>query len=227
MHRYWHDVFPEEFEDLYKDKKRENYKTILFGLQVVDKIIEDAMNFCKLNPNIILVFATSMGQGAIKYTLFEGYSAELEDVNKLFQMIGINPSGYKQTLAMVPQVSIEFNSAEVKSQIIEVLNRCHSISGQQLFSVEEAGNTMSVTIHTPPANDIASGVFILRKNNEKEVKIEWDKAGITMHKLEAATAYHIPEGIMAIYGKNIKSNDSREKIKLHCCKSLLLELAMS
>ena len=225
MHRYWHDVFPEDFNNLYKDKKRIHYRTMLFALKIIDDIIRDAMDFCKSNPDIAVVFATGMGQDAIQYTEYEGYSAEIEEVDKLFNVIEINKNEYKMLIAMVPQVALEVPSETVRDKIKKSLSNCITVNLKPLFSVDEMGNTLSITIHNPTAADADAGVFLFTKSEKEKIDIKWDFAGIKIHKLEPTTGYHIPEGILAIYGDGIKSDSSREKIELTKCKSLLMRLA--
>lgn len=226
MHRYWHDIFPEDFGDDYRDYKRPYLKSVFHGLKVVDEIIGNALEFCEANRDITLVFATSMGQDAIKYASFEGYSAELENVVKLFDVFGFSSSEYNPLLAMVPQFAVEVKNTQLRSNMINYLENCFSKSGSRLFSVDEAGDTISITIHTPPLSDIKEGGFTYKRIADgKNLTIKWHEAGIVMHKLEAATGYHIPEGILAIMGKDIKPNDVREQIKLSEVKNLLMDLA--
>ncbi len=227
MHRYWHDIFPEDFKDFKVIRKSEHLSAILFGLEILDNIFKDAMSFLEKNPDITLVFATSMGQDTIQYSSYEGFSAELENINKLFKIIGINPNDYKPLLAMVPQVAIEVKDPIIRKQINKALNSCFTSSGKRLFSVDEMGNSVSITIHNPTYDDATSEVFTYNLGNNKSKTIEWNLAGIKMHKLDVATAYHTPEGILAIYGKGINPDDSRKKIDLTECKSILLELAFS
>lgn len=46
-----------------------------------------------------------------------------------------------------------------------------------------------------------------------------------MHEVEAGTAYHIPEGILAVAGRGVAPKDAREKLDLHRVKPFLLELS--
>ncbi len=225
MHRYWNHIFPEDFRGLYKDLDSIHYETMMFALTALDTILKEAMDFCNANPEIIIAFVTSMGQDAITYTNFEGYSAELENVNKLFKnCFNVNEDDYKPLLAMVPQVAVEIPNNNIKQYIKDSLNNCLTNSGKRFFTCDDIGNTISIWIHTPSKKDIESDYFTLIQRDNHKTIFTWEKAGIIMHKLEAATAYHIPEGIMAIYGKDIKPNDVRTRIKLEDCKSFLLSL---
>lgn len=223
MHRYWNDIFPEDFKDEYLNKQKPHLNTMMFALKVVDEIVRDAMEFCEKNPEVTVVFATSMGQDAINYNLYEDYSAELEDVSKLFKFFGIKQEDYVPLLAMVPQVAVQIKNPEVRKLVSKKVANCYTASGKNLFSIEDAGDTVSITIHNPSKDDALHGGFVFNENGK--VNISWDKVGIILHNLEVATAYHIPEGVMAIYGKDIEPDNSRKEIKLSRCKSLLVSLA--
>lgn len=223
LHRYWHHIFPEDFGEMYRDFKKIHYTTILFSLKIVDKVIGDAISLAEINPDITLIFATSMGQEAIRYTDYEGYSAELEDVSKLFNVFNIKQSDYKPLLAMVPQVTVQVSDNRVKDYLFRCLNNCFSLSGKKLFTFEEAGKTISITIHTPSKEDIVSNELVFKQDGV-EKKFSWSSCGIKMHKLEEATGYHKKEGVLALWGKDIKQGDPREKIKLSSVKNLLLDL---
>lgn len=227
LHRYWHHIFPEDFGDLYSNLKKDYLPTILYALKVVDKIIGNALRFTQINPSITLAFATSMGQEAIRYVEYEGYSLELEDISKLLDFFEIRQGAYKPLLAMVPQCAISVEDKITKDQISKCLRNCFSVSGRRLFALEEAGNTLSITIHTPPKSDILSKKFIYKKSTGEDIFLDFSSYGIIVHELEEATGYHKKEGILAFYGKNINADDSREKIKLTEVKNILLDLAFT
>ncbi|MBI1857772.1 MAG: hypothetical protein HYR97_01435, partial [Candidatus Melainabacteria bacterium] len=145
IHRYWSNVFPEDFNENINDKNKSSYcETVIYGLKIIDEIIGEVIQFCNVNPDITVVFASSMGQDAIKYTAFEGYSAELENIDKLFNWFNIKKNEYKSQLAMVPQFAIEVLNPKVKEKIVNSVNGCFTVSGNKLFTVEEAGNTLSI-----------------------------------------------------------------------------------
>lgn len=227
MHRYWNDIFPEDFKNVCLNKSKSYSNTIFFALKVLDEILSDVIEFCEINPEITIVFVTSMGQDAINYNLYEGYSAELEDVSKLLTFFGINQNDFIPLLAMVPQVTVQIKNPDVRKLLDKKIACCYTSSGKNLFSFEEAGNTVSITINNPTKDDALHGGFVFSNGKNGKLNVSWDKAGIIIHDLEVATAYHISEGVMAIYSKNIKPDDSREEISLSKCKSLLMDLAFN
>ncbi|MBD1896901.1 hypothetical protein [Coleofasciculus sp. FACHB-129] len=225
MHRYWHHIFPEEFGDRYLTQPKIHAATMIFALEILDKILADAMQLCKVNPEITLVFATSMGQAAIHRDEYQGFSSAISDIPKFMGVFGLQKTDYKQLLAMVPQIAVEIPDPQVRYHLIQKLNNCYSMSGKPLFEVEEITSSLSITIRTPPAIDIKLNKFIYKNKNGESIDFSWESAGITMHQVEAGTAYHIPEGIMAVFGCGIVPQDSRQGIKASSCKSLLLKLA--
>ncbi len=88
MHRYWNSLFPEDFADNDCDRHLAYLATMRFAMRVVDRILAEAMDFCSVNPDLIVVFATSMGQAAIRRDHHEGVQALLSDVSKFATRAG-------------------------------------------------------------------------------------------------------------------------------------------
>src|SRR5262249_40090660 len=65
MHRYWNNVFPADFGDRYAGRPTPYLRTMEFAMVVLDQILADAIGYCEQNPNLVVVFASSMGQAAI------------------------------------------------------------------------------------------------------------------------------------------------------------------
>lgn len=227
MHRYWHEIFPEDLNGSKYQQNKGSHDAVMFGMEIVDKILMDAMKFCEKNPDLVIAFATSMGQEAINYTSYEGYSLEIENVKKLLEVLGIEDSDYKILLAMVPQVAIEVDSADIRNLIKKAFESCFTVNEKPVFACEGQGKTLSITVLKLESKDIKAGKFIYKSEKNGSMDLAWESSGVKVHKLDAATGYHISSGIFALYGSKIKPSETREKIKLHECKSMLLELAFS
>ena len=86
MHRYWRDVFPEDFHGADAVLRQWlDLSTMEFAVKVVDRVLADAMDYCKRNPDLVVVFATSMGQSAIHRDYHEGIEAALTGVGELIE----------------------------------------------------------------------------------------------------------------------------------------------
>jgi hypothetical protein len=221
MHRYWSHLYPEDFGAKPQDRPRLHKKTMDFAMRYVDGILADVLAFQDTNPDLIVVFATSMGQAAVHRDTHEGFEAAVSDLLRLFEILGIQPGSWKPLLAMVPQVAVDLTDSAKRRELKIKLEGCRSLSGASLFSVKEIGNSLSITIRTPRVADIQSGGF----HGPTGRRHSWQDAGISMNAVEAGTGYHIPEGVMAIRTNAPDPRDKRTFIRADAVKALLMELA--
>ena len=138
MHRYWHNLFPEDFGAKYAGRPIPYVSTMEFAMKVFDRILDDAMDYCARNPNLIVVVATSMGQSAIDREYHEGVQLVLKDFGKLADCLQIDRQSYRELLAMAPQTAVEIENAEIRKGAIQTLASCKTVSGTGLFKVEES-----------------------------------------------------------------------------------------
>lgn len=223
MHRYWDDVFPEDFPEKDPHEPHPYRATMEFSWDITDSILRDVLTFQRENPELLLVLATSMGQEAV-HRDYEGYSAAVEQVSKLLACAGKKPEQYRQLLAMVPQIAVEIPDTETRKCLQTQLLEAKTVSEASLFRVEEEGKTLSITIVSPRKADVLAGHFTMPDRSGSSHRFSWEQAGIIMHEIEAGTAYHIPEGILAVVGHGVAPKDTREKLDLHRVKPFLLEL---
>jgi hypothetical protein len=219
MHRYWHHVFPEDFAKPIGDGSREHLDTMIFALQFLDEMLSDAMDFCDSNPELTVVFASSMGQAAMVWEDRDGHFFVIKDLPGLMRFCGLGEKDFKHLLAMVPQVAVELSSEENLLKVQEVLAACKTSSGTQIFSVTRSQAILSITVLTPSLHEIQNGGFLFQGRH-----LTWEEIGIRVHREESGSAYHVPEGILAIYSKRQKSNDKREKILVTEVKPLLMRI---
>ncbi|MDQ3002704.1 MAG: hypothetical protein M3Y08_15755 [Fibrobacterota bacterium] len=223
MHRYWHHLFPEDFGGKYPNRPGVHKDTMDFAMKVTDRIIGEAISWTDVDPGLILVLATSMGQAAINRDGHEGIEASIPDLDKLMAWCGAAPDQYKPLLAMVPQVAVEIPSASLRTRVKAQLAAARNIAGTPLFLSEEIGDSLSVTIMTPPRGDALSGFFT--PNEVSQERIPWEAAGIRMLETEPGTAYHIPEGVMAVYRSGKWGRDVRMAMSATEAKAFLLSLS--
>jgi hypothetical protein len=219
MHRYWNCVFPEDFADNGANRSSSYLGTMQFAMKVVDLIVAEAMGFCDTNPELIVVFATSMGQAAINRDGHEGVQVLLTDFGKLAKCLGLGEGSYRKLLAMVPQVAVEISRPEPRLAFIDALNSCHTLSGTKLFRVEQNGDSLSITLINPRRHDIEKGGFGIGPT-----PCRWASAGITVHQVDAGTAYHVPEGALAVWGSGISAEKERRPLRCDRAKDFLIQL---
>lgn len=224
MHRYWDHVFPEDFGRVLR-MEPSHKATMDFAMDVTSGILGEVLRWMERNPNMIAVFATSMGQAAVHRTGHEGYEASVAGVAELMRMCGLESDQFKPLLAMVPQVAVQIQNPVERTRVAAALRRCHSRSGAGLFEVQETGESLSITITTPRKPDIAAGGFSVPTGNETNRWVVWEAAGIQMNEVQPGTAYHIPEGVLAVCDAQREASDARTAIEASKVKKMLMELS--
>lgn len=222
MHRYWHHLFPEDFGEKYVDLPRYHLKTFDFAFSVADQIVKRALWFSKLNPEITIIFASSMGQAAVDRDYHEGFEVVVGDLVKFISITSLGPSDWKPLLAMVPQVSVEIGDAEKRKQAKMFLESCLTSSRQRLFFVDEIGSSLTITVKTPASTDRDIGGFWNLGGF-----LKWEDSGLKIIEIEPGTAYHIPQGVLAIHEKRLegKKESIITRIDATEVKEMILKIA--
>lgn len=222
MHRYWDHIFPEDFpKDIKVAKSTEHRDTMLFALRSVDQMLEEAMAYCERNPEIIVIFASSMGQGPKVWKRREGYTLSIAKLERLLKACGMAPGDFEELLAMVPQICARIPDPSHRARIETMLGSATTFSGEKLFAVDTRDDRSSITLITPLQRaDIECGRFKIGGEMR-----DWNSAGIEVHAVEPGTGYHIPEGSMAIYGRGILPDTSRAPLPATQAKNLILALS--
>ena len=220
MHRYWNNVFPDDFGERYAGRPTPYLSTMEFAMAVLDRILADAIRYCDRNPNLLVVFASSMGQAAIDRSYSEGVELTLRDFAKLADCLQLDRNNYRQLLAMEPQTAVEITDGEIRRVAIRALKSCKTVSGAPLFDIEEIGNSICISIGLPPKVEIEAGRWMIG-----DASHSWPEGGITVDYVDPGTAYHVNEGAMAVYGAEIEPDPRRQHVRADQAKDYLMELA--
>lgn len=225
MHRYWHFVFPEDFKKSPGESREGSADTMLFAMKVLNEILGDVLSFQKKNPEIVIAFASSMGQEAIIWEKFEGCSAMVHDIGKLVSALCENfaESPLHRSLAMVPQVTVAMPDSKQRTLFQKNLENTRTASGEPLFFAEEKLDQLSISIRTPSRADIAAGGFDLVASGARR-RISWAEAGIKIAEADPGTAYHVPEGVLAVLSKDSRPSNDRSEMAATAVKPFLLDL---
>jgi hypothetical protein len=218
MHRYWHNVFPEDFGEKYRSSPAPYLSTMHFAFEVLDAILGDALDFQRKNPDLILVFATSMGQGPKHRPRHTGVEVTLVDIAALLDLCDVARADYEQLLAMVPQVVISMPDPSKRAEVTAKLERLQSPSGARLFQVDSTDDRLSITFICP-FSDIEKGGFDIDGR-----RVTWQQAGMVVQPIEPGTGYHVPEGAMAVRVPGQRSADTRERMSARDAKAFLMQL---
>ena len=221
MHRYWRDVFPEDFPQASGDDASQE-RLMRFALEVLDAMLGDVLEWTRRNPELVVVFAASMGQGAVHRARHEGVELVVEDLARLMASCGLERADYQPLLAMVPQVAVRIADAPRRAAARERLRAARFEDGAGFVRVEENGDTLSITVHTPPLARMASGVVSIGG-----ARLELGEAGIRRQPVEPGTGYHVPEGAFAVYAPRAPAPPapSRWRVDADAVKDWLLAVS--
>lgn len=197
MHRYWKDVFPEDFPG--EDAPAESHEWVMrFALEVLDDMLGDVIDWAERNPDLVVVFASSMGQGAVHRGYHEGVELIVEDLASLMRQAGLARADYKSLLAMAPQVAVEIEDAALRERCRATLESAVCGRGHHFIKVQAIGTSLSVTVSTPPLADMADATFEIDGR-----RVAWEDAGIRKQAIEPGTGYHIPQGTLAVLSRRL------------------------
>ncbi len=199
MHRYWKDVFPEDFSAT-EASSVSREPLMRFALSVLDEMMADVLAWTKVNPELAVVFASSMGQGPVHRDYHEGMELHIVSVDALLAAGGLSKDDYKPLLAMIPQVAADIPDHTKRAQVIAWLSACHATSGSPLFDVRVIGISLSISTRLPPRSDIETGMASSPSGSRAFAEL-----GIRAVEIEAGSGYHIPEGTFAAYLPNLSA----------------------
>ncbi len=193
MHRYWKDVFPEDFPaDRAQGESRE--PVMRFALKVLDEILADVLAWSRTNRDLVVVFAASMGQAAVHGTRHEGVELLVDDLERLMAFAGVERRAYQPLLAMAPQVAVRIEDGALRAHARAGLENVHFKGAAPFIRVQETGDSLSISVHTPLASDMRSGTLVCGARS-----LEAADAGLLVRQVEPGTGYHVPEGTFAVY----------------------------
>lgn len=219
MHRYWEAAYPEDYNG--KNKQDINwintYKNeINFSMSVVEHQLQKLLNYADNHGNCEIWVCTSMGQAPVLD--YEPINTQLyiTDGFKLLKFLGLNPINYEIKPAMMPRWTFKGS----KENILILSEMIKNILIDNEF-IEQMVDEVTLTIK----------VECINKTPEIQYKgknIDLIDIGFNLVKVDdksGTSAYHIPEGILLIYGKNSARYDtnqivSTDQIKNLICKSL-------
>lgn len=223
MHRYWKDVFPEDFPDQARTNGASHKWLMQFALGVLDDMLRNVLHWAAANPDLVVVFASSMGQDAVHRGYHEGVDLVVEDLAALMAQTGLSRSEYLPLLAMAPQVAVEIHDETVRARTRSILEAAYCGDHRQFIRVQSIGPSLSITVATPSLKDMPGDGFHIAG---KQVK--WTEAGIRKQDIEPGTGYHISEGSLAVFTgrpRGTAAMQARPKVNADRIKDWLLAIS--
>jgi len=209
MHRYWADVFPEDFAEENFCARPFAVELMDFAMKVTDDIIGDGMRWARNNKELCVVFASSMGQAAVKHPEHEGIALLVDDLAALMHAAGAAKGTFQPLMAMVPQVAVEIEDASLRASVRSSLQEAALPGGARFIHVSEKGKSLSITVSTPRKSDLHDGVVSIAGK-----RLSLANCGMRIQEVDAGTGYHVPEGVLAIYDLRRKGRPGQDRAKI-------------
>lgn len=212
MHRYWKNLFPNDF-GLNKNEIDSFYsKSIFKAMDLADKNLLKLIKFSdEHNYNLLVI--SSMGQEAIERG---EYIPELviRDFQKLINAIDLDPKNYKLLPAMQPDYCFETKNKKSMKKLRENIKFLTDNDGNQ-FLVERY-QPVSLKINLSLKNPHSISTSKVCKFGKISYKI--NDIGFELINRDIGTGYHIPEGILFWYGDKSESIKKYNKEKIDICR---------
>lgn len=210
MHRYWRDVFPEDFAGAAGEAASRSREPLMrFALGELDAMLADVLGWSRQNPDLVVVFAASMGQAAVHRESHEGVELVVEDLALLMKAAGLERADYRALLAMVPQVAVQVADAGLRARARDALLAATTAEGSPLIAVQEIGESLSITVRSPPRAQMQSGIASIGGRS-----LAYAHAGIRLQEIEPGTAYHIPEGSFAVWAPRLGAPRAADRARV-------------
>ena len=201
LHRYWAATFPGDFSQLeYSNEWIKEYSgEINFAMEYAEKFILELIEFCRQNPEYLLIIASSMGQAAADGSMVNTQVC-LTDPEQFMISLGISKDQWTKHRAMVPQFACEVvkDHRESFRKQLESMKICgetldFSEKGNGYFCLQFGKINMSDSDCTA---EVSGHPITFAEIGLKNLRIE-DQAG--------STGYHVRSGSLLIYDPKLRS----------------------
>jgi len=194
MHRYWRDLFPEDFGLDLSDVDSFHKNSIFESMKIADKQIQCLKDFADKN-NYSFCIASSMGQESIKRGK---YIPELfiNDFRLVSKALKIDPYSYEILPAMQPDICIKCKTYEALELLRMQLPNIIDTSKNQIFieRYNPVGLYLNLSIKRSKTCSQNKKIQILEKI------YDLTELGFELIARDQGTGYHVPEGILIMYG---------------------------
>jgi hypothetical protein len=196
MHRYWAAGHPGDYDEIalgddWMDRYREE---VPWAMARADRMIGRLAEFADENPDHELWIASSMGQGP---TLAQALETQLylQDPGLFLQEIaGVPDHGWSRRPAMNPQCNVRV-APEYVVAVAQAL-RTVTVAGEPLVVRPATDGFFSMDWGQPNLHDRPDAVRVAGEVRDPAVL---GLAAVEIEERSDTTAYHIPEGVLAIY----------------------------
>ena len=195
MHRYWKDLFPQDFGMSFKDVDKFNTKSIIKAMDISDYQIGKLLSYSN-KKGYDLWLLTSMGQKAIDRGKYIP-ELVLKELSILLKIVGLESKDYKLLPAMQPDICIEAKDLKSLNKLRKNIEAIKYSNGTNIFKeiYEPVGLRLNLSV-------IRSN-SILKTNLVNVNKKNYNFSDIGFEKInrDIGTGYHTADGVMIVYGE--------------------------
>ena len=196
MHRYWRDLFPEDFNLESKDIDPFHSNSILKAMHIADQDLNRLLKLSRKYGYDIWVLS-SMGQQAIDRGEYRP-ELYLKDFQKFLVTLGLKGDDFKLLPAMQPDYCIECSTKKDLNLLRNCLSDLRDTNGDLIILESYSPIQNRLNISLQGSKKLVSN----EKLSFRELKFRIKDLGLELFKRDIGTAYHIPEGIMLSLGES-------------------------
>ncbi len=191
MHRYWLDVFPNDFNKIKGNSFNKN--TIIEAMKIADIQLNKLINFCDKN-DYSLILLSSMGQDKIQRDDLEDLI--LDSFRKLCNFLNLDFNDYILKPAMQPDICIAAKNESAMFTLLESISKIKDTDQNNLIVKTYGPINLSTNIGLRTTKILNINTKVLYNNELYPLS----ETGLKLIKRDIGTGYHIPIGIGMAYG---------------------------
>ena len=196
MHKYWKDLFPEDFNLTIDQVDNFHSRSIIKALDLADNNLRQLISLSKKeNYNIWVV--SSMGQASIDRG---EYFPELSIKNflKFIEKLNLDSANFSELPAMHPDYCIEAKDDKSLHLIRVKLKELFDYKNEKILIERYPPTGLKLNLFLRSTKNIGKNREIMFMGESYSL----EEFGIELIERDIGTGYHIPDGIFAIYGPN-------------------------
>ena len=197
IHRYWRDLFPEDFSDNELEIK-DNFKreSVIKAMDIADRQINKLMKYCdKYSKNLWV--ASSMGQEK-RIQIASSMDIQIFDMKLFLESLNLNPNNYKEKPAMQPDICIKCKYDNDLKKLIKAISSIRDNANNQILTQRYESQDKVINLSLKITQVLLNEKIIKINNQIKNPK----NVGIKFFRRDPGTAYHTPKGILIMYGND-------------------------
>lgn len=207
MHRYWAAGHPGDYQQIGLDQEwMDRYRDeVPWAMARADEMIGRLARFVDANPEHELWIASSMGQGP---TLAQPLETQLylQDLTTFMAALGLPADSWSSRPAMLPQRNVQVDDEHAAG--FDASLREITVAGAPLRFRRADNGFFSMEWGQPNLHDQDDAVRVagvVRAPGELGLQV------VEIEERSDTTAYHVPQGVLAIYDPRDISTKSQER----------------